>query len=262
MIKCPNCQKPLIKQELQYVCENRHSFDIAKQGYTNLLIHTQKSTGDNKEMVDARQKFFMNDYYACLKHKLISIIKQHNIKVMVDAGCGEGYYTNAISDALNIKIYGFDMSKIALQKASRANKNVNYFVSSVFDMPLFTQSSDLILSVFAPISYEENYRVLKDNGIFIKVSPNKKHLWGLKEVVYEVPYENDIKVENTPGFKLVERYEIDDVIEIDSSEDIMALFMMTPYYYHSPKVGVERLKSLSYLKTEIDFIIEVYQKIV
>ena len=260
MIKCPNCQKKLIKFERQYVCENKHSFDIAKQGYTNLLIHTQKSTGDNKEMVDARQQFFANDYYKTLKNFLISLIKESNIKCMVDAGCGEGYYTNAIYDALNIDVYGFDMSKIALQKASRSHKAVNYFVSSVFDMPLYDSSVDLVLSVFAPISYLENRRILKDGGLFIKVSPLERHLWQLKEVLYQEPYENEMKYDEAEGFELIKEYKVKDTITINSSEDIMALFMMTPYYYRSPKDGVERLKSLDSLKTDIEFKIEVYKK--
>lgn len=259
MLRCPNCKSLLVKDNNTYHCIKGHSFDIAKSGYTNLLVHTQKSTGDNKEMVKARNTFFKKDYYVSLKRQLLEIIRNLNIDTMIDAGCGEGYYTNYIKDYLDINIHGFDMSKYALNYASKANKKVNYFVSSIFDLPLIDNSVDLVLSIFAPISEIEFRRILKDEGYFIKVSPHKRHLWELKELLYDKPYENEIKDFNYQLFDKVDEYIVKDVVTIGSSEDLKALFIMTPYYYHTSKEDIDKLNNVDKLDITLEFYIEVYK---
>ena len=259
MLICPNCHQPLIREDKRYVCLNGHSFDIAKQGYCNLLIHNKKDPGDNKTMVDARQLFFSQDYYRVLKEKIIEVIKELNLTNLIDAGCGQGYYTNAIDEALHLQIYGFDMSKLALAKASKKNRSVHYFAASVFELPVSDHSFDGLLSIFAPFSLDEIQRVLKPNGYFIKVGPGPYHLYGLKKVLYQEPYLNQIETVNHSNFELAKHCEVNDEIYIEGQEKIDALFKMTPYYYHTPRVNSLRLQELENLKTQIQFEIEVYQ---
>lgn len=259
MLRCPICHSELNKLDNTYKCLKGHSFDIAKSGYTNLLVN-KKHTGDNKEMSKARNDFFKNDYYHVLKIRLYEIIKELNIKTLVDAGCGEGYYTNYLSDNLDLDIYAFDMSKYSLNYGAKANKKVNYLASSIFDLPLIDNSIDLILSIFAPVAYEEFYRVLKDEGYFIKVSPLERHLWELKEAIYDKPYENDNKYVAYEGFNMIKEYHIKDRIIIDNLNDIKALFMMTPYYFHTSKEDVTKLDKLNELEVTLEFKIELYQK--
>ena len=261
MLRCPNCHSELKRIEKTYQCEKGHCFDVAKQGYTNLLIHTQKNTGDNKIMVDARKLFFSKDYYHSLKARIIDIIKELNIKTLIDAGCGEGYYTNAIKDAINCDVYGFDMSKLALAKAAKGNQAVHYFVSSVFDMPVSEECADAVLSIFAPYSFTEMLRVLKQDGYFIKVGPGPYHLFDLKEVLYNEPYLNQIEVDQNEYFELVKKIEVKDEIVVEGQDCIDALFKMTPYYYHTPKDGAAKLAELTQLKTHLEFNIEIYRKI-
>ena len=260
MLRCPNCGASLKQVGKSYQCDKGHMFDIAKQGYTNLLIHTQKSTGDNKIMVDARKLFFSEDYYHALKESIINLVNELEIKTLIDAGCGEGYYTNAIKEKTKAEVYGFDMSKLALAKAAKGNHDVHYYVASVFDMPIENACADGVLSIFAPYSFKEMARVLKDYGYFIKVGPGPYHLFDLKEVLYEEPYLNKIEEVSDEAFELVKHLEVEDEIEVIGQDKIDALFKMTPYYYHTPKERSMRLNELGVLKTRLQFNIDIYRK--
>lgn len=259
MLICPNCRHPLKKEGKTYRCDIGHSFDIARSGYTNLLVHTQKKTGDNESMVKARDEFFKKDPYRCLKETIISLIKKYQPEVIVDVGCGEGYYTNAIAEAFEGQVYGFDMSKHALKKAGRDSKRVAYFAANLFYLPLEDRSADLVYSIFAPIAMDENARVLKSGGIFIKAGPGPRHLYGIKEIVYDKPYLNPLKTVEHPDFILLDELTVKDVIRLEG-DDIRNLFEMTPYTHSSPHAGKERLYALDRLTTEIEFRVEVFQR--
>ena len=121
MLRCPVCHEPIFKQNDKiYCCKNNHSFDIAKKGYVNFLLShkmNSKLPGDNKLMVDARSEFLGKGYYDIFREKLINLIDEFHPKTILDAGCGEGYYTNEIHKDSR-KIFGIDISKTALQKAA------------------------------------------------------------------------------------------------------------------------------------------------
>lgn len=108
--------------------------------------------------------------------------------VFLDAGCGEGYYTNSF-DAYFATGIGVDISKDAVKRASKAAKNIRYCAASIFNLPVFDGSIDVVTSVFAPYSAQEFNRVVSPGGYVFAVIPGKDHLWGLKEVLYENPYE-------------------------------------------------------------------------
>lgn len=261
MLICPKCKNKLTKEEHTYECIHHHSFDIARRGYVNMLLGNHKATGDDKEMVKARTNFLSHGYYQPLCDAIKKIVEQDQPAVLVDAGCGEGFYTNQIKDVLPTStIYGFDLSKFAVDEACKAKKDITYGVCSVFHMPLQDACADMILSVFAPFDIEENKRVLKDGGLFVKVGPASKHLYDLKKVLYDEIYENEGNVENYANMELIHCEYVDYEIEIDGQADIYALFQMTPYYWKTPKAGSERLKCLDILKTRVQFRIEVYKK--
>lgn len=258
ILRCPKCHKELIKNDSRYTCISNHSFDIAKEGYTSLLLNNRKHTGDDKKMAKARKDFFTHDYYHVLKNTLLDIIQGLKVQMIVDAGCGEGYYTNYLKSHLDAEIYGFDMSKYALMYASKRNRDVHYFTASLFCMPLGDHVADLIISIFAPIAHDEFKRVLRDGGYFIKVSPLPEHLWELKTALYDNAYENEIKDEEDPCFRKISERHVKDYITIDNHEDIEALFMMTPYYYRSPKSTFDKLQKLDKIDVTLAFRVEVF----
>ena len=185
---------------------------------------------------------------------------------VLDAGCGEGYYTSAMAESLEqenlqASILGVDISKIALNIASKRTKSVQFGVASVFDIPVEDESCDIVTELFAPYCGEEFYRVLKKDGVLLLVIPSQEHLYELKQAVYDKPYKNDVKDYQLKGFELERKTEVFSKIDIDNQEDIKNLFMMTPYYYKTSKEDTARLMKLEKLQTKIQFEILCYRVI-
>lgn len=272
-IICPVCHKQLLENKKSLTCESLHSFDVAGKGYINLLLSQDKNSkdpGDNKEMAKARKRFLDKGYYSPLSDGLSELFSQRLISsgtdsVLLDAGCGDGYYTNNISKSLfkasiDCSIYGIDISKDAVRLAAGRSKEICFIVASLFKIPLMSETSDFILNAFAPANDSEFRRVLKEGGSLVTVIPGKRHLYELKSVLYERPYENDEKEPELPSFRLEEQVRINGFIELNSREDIDDLLTMTPYYWRTPREGIERLNKLDRLGTKIEFIIGVHKK--
>jgi 23S rRNA (guanine745-N1)-methyltransferase len=267
-LSCPICKEKLSIFQKSYICENKHSFDISKEGYANFHLQSKgdkSPSGDSKEMVSARQSFLNKGYYDSLKNVLCKLAANYSAEnsQIVDCGCGEGYYTASIGDYLsekNQKILGFDISKTAIKQAAKRTKNTLLFVANVFELPLFNESTDIIFSIFAPLAIEEFGRILKKDGYLIIVSPDKEHLFELKTLLYDKPYYNEQSDTELEGFALVENIAVNNMIEINSNEDINNLFLMTPYYWKTGIKSFHKLKELTFLKTTTAFNIRIYRK--
>ena len=264
---CPVCGCGLTRAERTLKCENGHCFDLAKQGYVNLL-QSQKSSvkrhGDDKLMVRSRFDFLNKGYYGRLAEIIVSKISSIAFPGMklADLGCGECYYTSIIAESFpEITVGGIDISKEALIAGSKRNRNISLAVASTFALPISDGFCDAVVSVFAPYSSEEVFRVLRKGGHFVRVYPLEKHLMGLKSLIYEKPYLNEVDLSVPAGFKISDRDELKYDIHIDSNEDIFALFTMTPYYYKTGRSDQEKLKKTNFLNSEIEFGIDVLQKI-
>ena len=259
---CPNCGEYLKREGTSYYCVRRHCFDIAKQGYINLLRSNQSSLkhhGDDRLMVKARRDFLEKGFYAELKDRLCDDIMHMTDKpsVLIDAGCGEGYYTRAVTESLKNKnalaaAGGVDISKDAVAYAARAGGNIQYAVAGVFDLPVKDETADIVLNIFAPLAYEEFYRILKLGGILAVVYPLENHLIELKQTVYEKAYKNDRVPDVPQGFGLITVREIKQVIHLESNEDIVNLFKMTPYYYKTGADDQKKLESITRLDTSFE----------
>ncbi|MBQ8800799.1 MAG: methyltransferase domain-containing protein, partial [Clostridium sp.] len=118
LFRCPNCAAPLTREERRYLCPAGHSFDLAAAGYTHLLPANQKNSknpGDDKAMVAARTAFLDAGYYAPLRDTLCAVtaevLTDRDGCAVLDCGCGEGYYTAGIAQAVKARIAGIDISK-------------------------------------------------------------------------------------------------------------------------------------------------------
>lgn len=269
---CPLCACALSRGEGAYRCANGHSFDIAAAGYTHLLPPNRKHSkapGDDKEMVAARSDFLEKGYYLPLRRALeqlaCSLTGELSAPVLLDSGCGEGWYTAGITHAMHAngqkpRVAGVDISKFALRKAAKRLPEGEFAVASVYRLPLANQSADLITNVFSPLAAEEFARILRPGGHYLYVVPSARHLWQMKEVLYAQPYENPVKLEEYPGFVHAETVPVRYTIAMDDPSDWMALFHMTPYAWKTPKEGIARLEQLTHLETEIGFDIHVYRR--
>ncbi|MDD3429818.1 MAG: methyltransferase domain-containing protein [Oscillospiraceae bacterium] len=273
MYICPVCKKILKENENNYLCKNGHSFDKAAEGYVHLLpvskMHS-KIPGDNKLMVNARRSFFATGGYDIFKDEISRLVcnqtQSEKQPVIVDAGCGEGYYTGQVQALLaqqqkSSRILAFDISKFAVKAAAKRYKGINFSVASIFDIPITDHCADCVMCVFAPIVEKEFYRVLKPGGTLILAVPGPRHLWQLKQVLYENPYLNQQQDIQYEGFILEQRVPVKGEITLNNNEMIQNLFSMTPYYYKTPRDGAEKLAQLSTLTTEIHFDLLVYRAV-
>lgn len=273
MYICPVCKKNLKLNKNTLHCRNGHCFDISKNGYVNLLTtkgRNPKLAGDNLHMVKARSDFLDKDYYLPLAKSTAEVItdllKGNNKPIIIDSGCGEGYYTAKYASALkNADIYGIDISKNAVahcvKRCKRNNiNNAKFAVASSFELPFRELFADLIVCTFAPVSNDEYARVLKKGGKLLIISPAPKHLFGLKEVLYDEPYENKPNVYGLRKFAFVEQHTVSYDIELSDNNDIMNLFAMTPYYYKTSQEAKQKLEKINKLTTQCEFYIDVYRK--
>lgn len=266
---CPVCGEMLGVSGKSLVCPQRHSFDTAKSGYVNLLLskHGTAVHGDNKLMLRSRRDFLEKGYYAPLCEKVCKTVVKYaeNGITILDAGCGEGYYTSAVKaifDRSNIAVdmYGIDISKEAVDMAAKRRSGIRFAAASVFHIPVKSESCDILLTMFAPYCGEEYGRVLKDGGIMVMVIPSENHLWELKSLIYDTPYKNEVKPYALEGFEFIGSERINFAMRINDKKDIQSLFSMTPYYYKSGRVEQQRLGKLESLETQADFEILTYKK--
>lgn len=253
---CPICGKPLKKENKTAHCANNHAFDFAKQGYLNLLIKQSVDHGDNKEMVQARTDFLNSGGYSFLREELVKITDVYNPGVLCDLGCGEGYYTSALHAQ---EKYGFDMSKDALKHASKNDPTTQYAVASIFHLPLEDDSCDMAVTCFAPFAKDEIERVLKKGGKFVFVSPGPKHLFQMKELIYETPYDNEIKPLDT-NMKKEKEYVISNTFHCEKN-DLISLFKMTPYYHRTKSDDIAKINQQNGMDITAEFVIRVYQTV-
>ena len=267
MFICPICKSKLNIDGKSYCCENNHSFDIAKQGYVNLLPVNKKHSdnpGDSKEMVLSRRAFLESGFYDCFTDKLCEIINslfndKEKIKI-ADCGCGEGYYDGKLEDLnCDFDLYGFDISKEAVRFASGKYKKYHFAVGSCFNMPLEDGSFDLALNIFAPMVESEMARILKTDGYMIYAVPGKSHLMGLKKLLYENTYENEEKHTEYDGFEFVNRISVKKEITVDGEAGVN-LFRMTPYYFKTELGAEEKIQKNNGFTTEIHFDFLIYKK--
>ncbi len=260
---CPNCGSPLRREGRVMRCEKRHSFDLAAAGYCNLLLSSRSGehVGDAKEMVAARREFLDCGYYQPLAQAVcerVCVLAKGGRRNVVDAGCGEGYYTRQIAQRLEEEgcleeLIGIDISKAATQYAAKRDKRTQYITASAYHMPIADGAADLVLSLFAPTPEKEFARVLRPSGRVLCVVPGERHLWEMKCAVYDTPYRNREEKHQLEGFVLEDCIHVEYTATIARAQDIRTLFAMTPYAHRTPPEGKRRLKALEELTTTLSF---------
>ena len=123
-------------------------------------------------------------------------------------------------------------------------------------MPFEDESIDCITSVFVPLGQNEIFRILKPSGTWIVVGPGPRHVWELKEILYETPYENKMP-ESIDGYKAISQNVISQKSMV---EDVWSLLEMTPYRYKTSFEALERVKQLERLEVTFEFVVTVYRK--
>lgn len=256
--RCPLCRAPLQRQGKALACPARHSFDIAREGYVNLLPVGRKRSrdpGDNREMIEARRRVHDADLYRPLAERLAALIGRAvgDTAHVLDLGCGEGYYTGVLQALLpDLSLYGVDISKPAVRLAARAFPGAHFAVASAAAVPLPDHALDAVVSVFAPVTEGELHRLLRPGGCYLKVSPAPRHLWALRELLYDQPRPHGETAEDLPGFLVRQREVLEYPVELEGKllQDLLA---MTPFAYRGRRDNRQRLAKLERLSVGMAF---------
>ena len=266
IINCPVCSHLLIKEQNTYKCENNHTFDLAKEGYLNLLLNAKKTSGDSKEMMAARRDFLAKGYYEKLSDRVNQRLKKSHStdQAILDIGCGEGYYLSRFQKEIAPEasnFYGMDISKLGIRMAAKKNPMIHWLVANFAKLPFKDKSVSTVLSMFAEYSVPEIARILTDDGNIIIVRAANNHLIELKNIIYPEIHEKvkTSSIKTFPGF-CVEQENFSYKVTIQSTEDLLSLLLMTPHYWKIKPEGIENLKKFESLEVTISIEIDLLKR--
>ena len=267
-LRCPKCSSPLIRDGGSVRCAAGHSYDLSAKGTLNLSPAAGKNHGDDAEMIASRRRFLQTGSYAPLSDALSREIAERigdGSPLILDAGCGEGYYTASVADRLpSSRLIALDISPEAVRECAKREQaragRLFPLVAGVYRLPLSDGSVDGVISAFSPYAGEEFRRVLRPGGYLFRAIPDRRHLFALKEVLYEEPYENELAGFEEEGFNFCGAKEIKTVFTLKTPSEIADLFHMTPYGYRTPPAGKERLAALHELTDEAEFLLLTYRR--
>ena len=267
-LRCPKCSSPLIRDGGSVRCAAGHSYDLSAKGTLNLSPAAGKNHGDDAEMIASRRRFLQTGSYAPLSDALSREIAERigdGSPLILDAGCGEGYYTASVADRLpSSRLIALDISPEAVRECAKREQaragRLFPLVAGVYRLPLSDGSVDGVISAFSPYAGEEFRRVLRPGGYLFRAIPDRRHLFALKEVLYEEPYENEVAEFEEEGFDFCGAKEIKTVFTLKTPSEIADLFHMTPYGYRTPPAGKERLAALHELTVEAEFLLLTYRR--
>lgn len=262
---CPVCGQPLTKDSNCWRCENRHSFDIARQGYVNLLTVDRKHAkhpGDTKEMVAARKAFLDGGFYRPIAETVTALTAPLAPRTVLDAGCGEGYYLTQLQKALpETEFAGLDISKDAVRFAAVRNKQALWLTGTAAALPFPDGSFDGVLSMFALTVESEFARVLTDQGWYLQVIAGPDHLMALKQIIYpEILRKDKVLHAELNGFRLECSETLEFSFTIDSNDQVRNLLSMTPHFWRISKDGAARLAETDCLTDTAQVIFNLYRK--
>lgn len=263
---CPVCGGLLKEEPHTWVCENKHCFDIARQGYVNLLPASKKHSmhpGDTKEMVAARKTFLDAGYYLPIAEKLCELLKEFcpGAETVLDAGCGEGYYLSQVEKAFpDAELWGVDISKDAVRYAAVRNKRAHWLTATAADLPFEDKSFDALLSMFSLTAEGEYARVLRRKGVYIQVLAGEEHLMGLKNIIYpEILRKEKYQARELDGFRLLHHEALSFPIELEDNAQVINLLSMTPHFWRISRDGAERLEKTERLSDRAEVVFNVYE---
>lgn len=265
VLMCPVCRGELALQHATWRCEQGHSYDVAKQGYVNLHVvqhKHSKTPGDTPESVQARREFLSGGFYQPLRDAIQAQLSALNVRTILDIGCGEGYYTDAMQKYAQVCI-GLDIAKTAVQRAAKINTHVTWVVGTGAILPVLNESMDVCTSLFSPIPKAEILRVLKPEGHLIIVTPAPSHLYNLRAALFDEVklHEPEKFVEQlSDSLELVQQQTVESTFELEQMQ-LKNLIAMTPYAYKAKPEKRMEIENQSRMKLTACFRIYIFQKI-
>ena len=262
---CPVCGAVLNRVEKTWRCAAGHSFDIARQGYVNLLPVQQKHSlhpGDTREQVASRREFLNAGFYEPIADTLVRTATELGCAgPVLDVGCGEGYYSTRLTAALGAELVGVDISKEAVRFAAAQHKDALWLCATAAKLPVADGAVGTLTSLFALTVPGEFRRVLRRDGYFLQVLAAEDHLLGLKSIIYpELVFKEKDTVPREPGFELVKSVPIRFPFTVEGSQ-VGNLLSMTPHVYRIDREGAQRLEQTRRLTDTASCVLNVYRSL-
>lgn len=234
LFRCPICHSDFNLQNNSLVCYNNHTFNISKKGTTMLYKTSKLKKNDlyTSELFTNRRDFINSNFYMTLIDNISNIIKsKYKNPIILDIGCGEGTFGFFILNRIKNKFsIGIDLAKEGVELASDyLNSNYLPIIADINNIPLKDKTIDVIIDILSPVNKEEIYRLLKTDGIIIKVTPKKDYLKELRNIMNINDYENEVIIENNilNNYKLINKIELCETYNL-SENNFKNLIKMTP----------------------------------
>lgn len=262
--RCPLCREPLVPDAPSWRCARNHSFDVAREGYVNLLPVQQKkslSPGDSADSLKARRRFLSAGHYQPLRDAVAALLQPLAAASLLDLGSGEGYYTEALRRVVP-EVIGIDIAKPGIQLAARSHRDITWLVASAADLPLPDACVDVVSSLFSPLPVAEMTRVLRPGGHVLVVTPAPRHLWQLRERLFESvrAHEPDKFLAGfADDYELVAREQIEAALTLDN-QAIQDLVQMTPYAWKATPARRAELAQCPALAVEAAFTVLLFRR--
>ena len=272
-LACPLDGLPLQSSGSAWRCTSGHSFDIASQGYTNLLPVQHKRSrdpGDSKEMVAARRRFLTAGFYqpiaAAVSRAVLADLPANVTNKCLDAGCGEGYYLRQLAAAVpaeqTLALLGLDISKWAVLSAAKQDKRPTWVVGTNAKLPALPGTLDRVLCMFGFPVYAEFARVLKPGGRLVQVDAGPDHLRELREIIYPtLKPERTTEMPTPEGFSRLPTESLRFSIELTSAEQIADLLTMTPHLFRASAEGRAAAAALTALTLSVDVRLTCFERV-
>lgn len=197
LFMCPLCDAAMhVNDRKSLVCSNQHCFDLAKSGYINLISGSVRPTKYDKKMFQSRQAIcesgFFDQMIECVLQTVRDDIRNKNAKQynILDAGCGEGSHLADLVKGLSLTTpcevmgVGLDISKEGCLLASRKYPGLIWCVADLARSPFMKRQFDVIVNILSPSNYMQFSRMLRDDGILIKIVPGSDYLKELRQAFY------------------------------------------------------------------------------
>ncbi len=261
---CPVCSAGLTRGPSCFACPAGHSFDIAREGYVNLVLAQHRRSavaGDPKDSIRQRRTFHQGGHYAPLAARLVELLASEGSDSVLDVGCGEGYYLRQLLQAPRsgpVRLYGVDVAKEAIRLASRAAPTIDHAVGNTYRLPVRNTCVAAVLQVFATSAAEEIQRVLLPDGLFIQVTPGPGHLHAFRAMIYDAPQDHH-EAPVPSGFRRQRTERVTFSLRLSEPEAVAGLVEMTPYKWHMNPVTYGHVRALTEWQDTADFTIDLFR---
>jgi 23S rRNA (guanine745-N1)-methyltransferase len=165
----------LVREERRVICPRGHSFDVARSGYINLLQpqdRRSKHPGDTAAAIAGRRRLHDLGVTEPLLGAIAEMMTAVASDIVLDAGCGDGFYLGALARQTGFDAHGLDISVPAVDAAARRYPGCEWIVANADRfVPYSDRSFSIVLSITARMNAGEFRRILRDDGRLVVALP-------------------------------------------------------------------------------------------